>query len=358
VMEELSPAERVALVLHDVFDFPFARIAEVLGGTPAASRKLASRARKRVAAAEKRPRASRAETARVLEAFKAAADAGDLAGLVELLHPEAVYVADGGGKVTAARRPVTGAQRIAVLVARQFDMRRPDGFRIIAPSRFGYLGSALPAGASPARQADAFAALLDKLGIEKTAVVAASAGATSALQLAIRHPERVSALVLVSPNGPGCQHDQPPMPRAVASAFWRSERLMWLARRRFTARLLRMMGVHKTPGEADRDRVDAELDGIFPVTERVDGALFDAFVSNPDINHGYEFGRVAAPTLIVHARDDALVPCWAAIALAQSIPGARLHVLEDGGGHLMLGDHPEVATEISAQLRSTRSTPD
>ena len=234
----------------------------------------------------------------------------------------------------------------------------PDGFRIIAPSRFGYLGSALPAGASPARQADAFAALLDKLGIEKTAVVAASAGATSALQLAIRHPERVSALVLVSPNGPGCQHDQPPMPRAVASAFWRSERLMWLARRRFTARLLRMMGVHKTPGEADRDRVDAELDGIFPVTERVDGALFDAFVSNPDINHGYEFGRVAAPTLIVHARDDALVPCWAAIALAQSIPGARLHVLEDGGGHLMLGDHPEVATEISAQLRSTESTQD
>ena len=133
---------------------------------------------------------------------------------------------------------------------------------------------------------------------------------------------------------------------------------MWLARRRFTARLLRMMGVPKAPGDADRDRVDAELDGIFPVTERADGALFDAFVSNPDINHGYEFGRVTAPTLVVHARDDALVPCWAATALAQSIPGARLHVLEDGGGHLMLGEHPEVAAEISALLRSTKSTQD
>ena len=229
----------------------------------------------------------------------------------------------------------------------------PDGFRIIAPSRFGYLGSDLPAGASPARQADAFATLLDKLGIGKTAVVAASAGATSALQLAIRHPDRVSALVLVSPNGPGCQHDRPPMPSPVASALWGSERLMWLARRRFTARLLRTMGAPKAPGDADRDRVEAELDGIFPVTERVDGALFDAFVSNPDINHGYEFARVTAPTLVVHARDDALVPCWAAIALAQSVPGARLHVLEDGGGHLMLGDHPEVATEIGALLRST-----
>jgi RNA polymerase sigma-70 factor, ECF subfamily len=131
VMETLTPAERVALVLHDVFDLPFDRIAEVLGGTPAASRKLASRARARVAAVEERPRASRAETERVLEAFKAASEAGDMAGLVELLHPEAVYVADGGGKVTAARKPVHGAERIALLAARQIELRRPDMLRII-----------------------------------------------------------------------------------------------------------------------------------------------------------------------------------------------------------------------------------
>ncbi|HEX6353078.1 RNA polymerase sigma factor SigJ [Actinophytocola sp.] len=131
VMETLTPAERVALVLHDVFDLPFDQIAEVLGGTPAASRKLASRARARVAAVEERPRASRAETERVLEAFKAAADAGDMARLVELLHPDAVYVADGGGKVTAARRPVHGAETIAKLAVRQIELRRPDAFRII-----------------------------------------------------------------------------------------------------------------------------------------------------------------------------------------------------------------------------------
>ncbi|NUW33507.1 RNA polymerase sigma factor SigJ [Nonomuraea sp. SMC257] len=131
VMETLTPAERVALVLHDVFGFPFGRIAEVLGGTPAASRKLASRARARVAAVEERPRASRAETERVLKAFKAAADAGNMAGLVELLHPEAVYVADGGGKATAARRPVRGAERIALLAVRQVEIRRPDGFQVI-----------------------------------------------------------------------------------------------------------------------------------------------------------------------------------------------------------------------------------
>jgi RNA polymerase sigma factor (sigma-70 family) len=131
VMETLTPAERVALVLHDVFDFSFGQIAEVLGSTPAASRKLASRARARVAAVRQRPRASRAETERVLRAFKAAADAGDMAKLVELLHPEAVYVADGGGKVTAARRPVHGAGTIALLAVRQIEIRRPDAFQVI-----------------------------------------------------------------------------------------------------------------------------------------------------------------------------------------------------------------------------------
>jgi RNA polymerase sigma-70 factor (ECF subfamily) len=67
----------------------------------------------------------------VLKAFKAAADAGDIAGLVELLDPDAVYIGDGGGKVTAARRPVRGAGPIALLAVRQIEIRRPDAFRII-----------------------------------------------------------------------------------------------------------------------------------------------------------------------------------------------------------------------------------
>ncbi|MFC9996057.1 RNA polymerase sigma factor SigJ [Nocardia sp. NPDC127526] len=131
IMETLGPAERVALVLHDVFDFPFDRIAEVLGNTSAASRKLASRARSRIARADVPARGSRAETERVLRAFKAAADEGDMTRLVELLHPEAVYVADGGGRVTAARRPVHGAAAIALLLLRQTEIRRPEAFRII-----------------------------------------------------------------------------------------------------------------------------------------------------------------------------------------------------------------------------------
>jgi RNA polymerase sigma factor (sigma-70 family) len=127
VMEELTPPERVAFVLHDVFDVPFDQVAGVLGNSAAASRKLASRARRRVAdARDEQPKTSRAERERVLTAFRAAAEGGDFERLVELLHPDAVYVADGGGKVVASRRPVVGAERVARLLARVMSHYRVD----------------------------------------------------------------------------------------------------------------------------------------------------------------------------------------------------------------------------------------
>ncbi len=118
VMDELGPPERVAFVLHDVFEVPFERIADVLGRTPAASRQLASRARRRLAETRERPRASRSERDRVLAAFRAAYEAGDLEGLVKLLHPDVVYVTDGGGRVAAARKLIVGAERVAIVLLR------------------------------------------------------------------------------------------------------------------------------------------------------------------------------------------------------------------------------------------------
>ncbi|WP_326638631.1 RNA polymerase sigma factor SigJ [Streptosporangium sp. NBC_01755] len=118
VMDRLTPPERVAFVLHDVFEVPFDRIARVLGVTPAAGRQLASRARRRVAATKQQPRASRPERERVLAAFRAAYEASDLKALVELLHPDAVYVTDGGGKVFAARKVISGGERIATVLSR------------------------------------------------------------------------------------------------------------------------------------------------------------------------------------------------------------------------------------------------
>jgi RNA polymerase sigma-70 factor (ECF subfamily) len=112
VLESLSPAERVAFVLHDVFALPFDEIAEIVGRTPQAARKLASSARKHIA--ERRQREATAEKhAEVVEQFWAACAGGDLTGLLRLLDPEVVTRVDGGGKVRAALNPIRGADRVA-----------------------------------------------------------------------------------------------------------------------------------------------------------------------------------------------------------------------------------------------------
>ncbi|GAA0455302.1 RNA polymerase sigma factor SigJ [Streptomyces stramineus] len=119
IMEELSPPERVAFVLHDVFGLEFGKIAEVLDVSVPGARQHASRARRRVAKAKQSvPQASKAERERVLAAFRAAYEAGDLAGLVRLLHPDAVFVTDGGGKVSAARKLIHGGERVAEVMVR------------------------------------------------------------------------------------------------------------------------------------------------------------------------------------------------------------------------------------------------
>jgi RNA polymerase sigma factor (sigma-70 family) len=130
IMEELGPPERVAFVLHDAFGIEFSRIAEVLDVSVPGARQLASRARRRVAKAKRStPQASTAERERMLRTFRAAYESGDFAGLVRLLHPDAVYVTDGGGKAPAARKLIHGGERIAELmvrVARQWRLDHID----------------------------------------------------------------------------------------------------------------------------------------------------------------------------------------------------------------------------------------
>ena len=116
VLEELSPAERTAWVLHDLFDMPFAEIAATVGRTPAAVRQLASRARRHVAARTPRMDADQTEHDEVVAAFLAAAAGGDLSALVQTLDPSVVLTSDGGGVVSAARRPVEGPDRVGRFV--------------------------------------------------------------------------------------------------------------------------------------------------------------------------------------------------------------------------------------------------
>jgi RNA polymerase sigma factor (sigma-70 family) len=113
VLESMTPAERVAFILHDVFRYPFAEVAEIVGRTPAACRQLATSARRRVDAAHVPATPTTAHRADLVREFKRAWQAKDIAALIGLLDPDATATGDGGGLVTAALHPIEGGEQIA-----------------------------------------------------------------------------------------------------------------------------------------------------------------------------------------------------------------------------------------------------
>jgi RNA polymerase sigma-70 factor (TIGR02957 family) len=118
VLETLAPTERAVFVLREVFDMPYDEIAESVGKSPEAVRQIAHRARQHVSARRPRTAVSRTEQQQVVEQFLAAVNNGDLQSLMDVLAPDVVAVADGGGLAPAFRRPVEGADRVAALLSR------------------------------------------------------------------------------------------------------------------------------------------------------------------------------------------------------------------------------------------------
>jgi RNA polymerase sigma-70 factor (ECF subfamily) len=112
VLETMTPAERVAFILHDVFRYSFAEVGGIVGRTPAACRQLASSARRRIHAAQP-PATPAARQAGIIRDFKAAWEARDIDALIAILDPGATVIADGGGLVSAALRPIEGSGHIA-----------------------------------------------------------------------------------------------------------------------------------------------------------------------------------------------------------------------------------------------------
>ena len=226
--------------------------------------------------------------------------------------------------------------------------------RIIAPSRFGYLGSSMPASATPAAQADAFAALLDALGIDRIDVIGESAGATSALQLALRHPERVKHLALLVGNLPGS-------PTAIVQPSWTKrvnrQFVMWALRALAPSTMARLVAAVPKGFAMSSDDVryvNEFIDTLFPMSP--EGYNFDLFVSNADVTH-YNLEAISVPTLIAHPKDDQLASHEASQRAAERIPGARFVSLESGG-HLMIGQTRVIREEVAdffAEQRDRRA---
>jgi 2-hydroxy-6-oxonona-2,4-dienedioate hydrolase len=228
------------------------------------------------------------------------------------------------------------------------------GVRVIAMSRFGYLRTPMPADASAAAQADAHVCLLDALGIGRAAVMGGSAGAPSTLQMAIRHPDRVSALILLVPLAykPPTQADSaPPMPAWVEATMMRligSDVLFWAALHVARDQVLKV--VLATPPELlataspqERARVNAMLDNILPVSARAQGLRSDSSVGKHLAPSPLE--SVHVPTLIVSARDDGYGTYASAQYTASRIAGAKF-IGFDHGGHVWVGHDEEVMAEI------------
>ena len=118
VLETLGPSERAIFVLREVFEVPYDEIAEAVDKSSAAVRQIAHRAREHVAARRPRMQVSQAEQLAAAEAFRVAIQSGDLQGLLDVLAPDVVLVADGGGVASAVRRPISGAERVCRLLVK------------------------------------------------------------------------------------------------------------------------------------------------------------------------------------------------------------------------------------------------
>jgi pimeloyl-ACP methyl ester carboxylesterase len=223
-----------------------------------------------------------------------------------------------------------------------------DGFHVVAPSRFGCLGSSLPPTATVSDQADAYAVLLDTLGIEQAAVVGFSAGTVSAIQFGLRHPDRITALVLMSGHYPQKHHKLPELPLRLLY----TDRVFW-ALKTFKPELFgRICGIPKgfRASPAEQQALDWVMEGLFPIAPRARGAIFDTLVSEPEVD-SFPLERLGVPTLMVHAADDPLARYATAPPAAARIPGARLVTIERGG-HLYLGAEAPVRREVAAFIRA------
>ncbi len=225
-----------------------------------------------------------------------------------------------------------------------------SGFRIIAPSRFGYLRTPVPQDTSPGAQATAHAALLAKLNVSKAIVLGVSAGARSAIEFALRYPAIVACLILIVP---GTYWPSRPIAyegnRGSRFVFWivnaGGNFLWWTAEKLAPAILIRFLGVRPelvaAAPPAERDRVMSIIRSIEPLSLRFPGINVDSTAELREL----PLEKITAQTLIISAPDDGFNTLPAAEFTAKKIRNAKLLVC-DTGGHLLVGHQKAIRATI------------
>ena len=231
-----------------------------------------------------------------------------------------------------------------------------DSFRWIAPSRFGYLGSELPVEATWDDQADAYAFLLDHLGIGSVDVVAMSQGGPSALLFALNYPEKVTSLTCLSCGVASLATDSQEEANKkgkILRTIFRYDLLYWTVSTLFKKSLLGIIGATDeviqglTP--AQMEKADHFIEYMNPASPRSAGAAFDNTATMP----GNRISAISVPTLIIHAKDDMLQLYQNAEFAASAIPRSELISYESGGHILMIVQQDEVREAVADYIMRT-----
>lgn len=218
-----------------------------------------------------------------------------------------------------------------------------DGYKFVSVSRYGFLRSPIPVNASIKTHAALYKELLDYLEIEKVVVIGASAGGPSATQFANDYPERVSTLILVSAvsmrSAPG---DKDPFYVKIIQTIQQSDYAYWLVSKNFQPQFLDLLGVpsdvYQTFTSEQKILAQEMLDVMHPMSQRRVGSINDAKMIELD---DPSTENLSAPTLIIHAKDDALVSYEHAENAHRKIKQSEL-ILFDTGGHAIISQLDEV----------------
>lgn len=249
---------------------------------------------------------------------------------VQLSYGNMSYVDTGAGETILSVHGIFGGYDQAYDTCKDFS----SDYRIIAPSRFGYLDSDILGDGTPAEQATAYVELLDKLGIDKVYLLATSAGGSVAIRFALDYPERTKGLILYCSAMPFTEKPEKYSEYAGPPAVLCNDLTMFLISPLFDP----IMGMEPST-----------IYSMLPVSDRKDGVVLDASVTNLDMARNYENYRIEdlqVPTLVFHAKDDKLASYTDAEKAVKRFPNCTFIPFESGG-HLITGHGEEIKEAVS-----------
>jgi len=261
--------------------------------------------------------------------------------IIQTSHGEIEFALHGEGAAVILCHSTGGGYDQGLILARLL-----NGFQGIAVSRAGYLRTPVSTVSSPAKMADAYAALLDSLNIEKAAILGLSGGGMSAAYFALRHPDRCPALVLAD-----AITKAPPNAsvKIVQRANSLPDGVAWLVTR---------LAVHVGLLLVVRDVETRSMMRVFfennPISERRAGVRND--LAQVHAMDDFKWENIHVPTLLIHGDKDNLIPLEYSQEAARRIPNAELVVVKGGGHECLVSHHRQVSPIINSFLAKQASS--